>query len=109
MHRLESKITRSEVELFIEAWIIRNMHLAVLSGNRTILFNDNCGIVINSRSASLEEGKDQDNAKFPGQCAITLRRWSRNRFREVTDGGLFCLAEINTIVKFLKDNKLSTL
>ena len=54
MHRLESKITRSEVELFIEAWIIRNMHLAVFSGNRTILFNDNCGIVINSQSASLE-------------------------------------------------------
>ena len=85
------------------------MHLAVLARDGTVLFNDNCGIVINSRSATLEERKDQDNAKFPGQCAITLCRWSRNRFREVTDGGLFCLAEINAIMKFLKDNELSTL
>jgi len=61
------------------------------------------------KALQIEEGKDQDNAKFPGQCTITLRRWSRNRFREVTDGGLFCLAEINAIVKFLKDNELSTL
>ena len=85
------------------------MHLAVLAGDGTVLFNDNCGIVINSRSAPLEEGKDQDNAKFPGQCAITLGRWSRYRLGEVTEGGLFCLAEINAIVKFLKDNELSTL
>ena len=109
MYRLESQVARGKVELLIEAGVVRNVHLPVFSGNAAILLQDHGRIVVKPRGPSLKEREDQDNAKFTCERSEPLSGRSRNRLGEVTDVGLLCLAEIHTIMKFLKYNELRTL
>src|SRR4029453_7250983 len=52
---LKTKITGSEVELFVVKRIVGNVHLAILAHNLTRLVDDDSGVVINTGCSLFEE------------------------------------------------------
>lgn len=60
----EAQVARSEVELLVEEWVIRNVHLSIRSGDRAVGVEDNGRVVVQSRSSLFKNGYDDDNAVF---------------------------------------------
>src|SRR5208337_3397173 len=52
----EPQVTRGEIVLLMIAWIVRDMHLAVPARQRAIPVKNHSRIVIQTRSAPLEDG-----------------------------------------------------
>ena len=109
MDRLEAYVTRSEIEFLIETRVIRNVHLTILPCDSAVLFHHHCGIVINTRSTTLEQREHQYDSQFLGEGTELLCRWARYRLSKVAQCSLFRLAEINAVMKFLKHHQLRTL
>ena len=101
LNRLETEVARSEVELLIVGWVIRNVHLAVFAGDGSILLNHYCRIVVKSWCTSLEKRGDDDYAEVFGQFAVEIGGGTRNRFCQVEIIHIFYLTEIKRIVQFL--------
>ena len=55
LDRLEAEVSWGEVEFLVEAWIVRDVHLAVFAGDGSVFFHYDCGVMIDSRCASFEE------------------------------------------------------
>ena len=105
LYRLESEVARGEVELLVIGRVIRNVHLAILSGYASVLFYHYCRIVIQSRSTALEERSNDYHAQILGQLAVEFGRWTGNRFGKVEILYIFYLAEVERVVKFLQYNE----
>ena len=105
LDRPEAQIPRCEIELLVEARIVRNMHLAVLAGDAAVLLDHDSRVVVKSRSPPFKQREDKHDAEFPGNGAETLRGRSRNGLRQVTQRGILGLAEVDRIMKLLKHNK----
>ena len=55
LNRMKTEVARCEIEFLIETRVIRNVHLTILSRYSAILFHHHRGIVINTRSTTLEQ------------------------------------------------------
>ena len=55
IHCLKAKIAGREVILFVIEWIVRNVHLAVDAGKRSIGIQGDGGVVVKPRRAALKE------------------------------------------------------
>ena len=85
------------------------MHLAVLAGYGAVLFEHYCRVVIQPRSATFEEGSDDNDTQFFSQCAIELRRRAGNGFSLVERIDVLLLTEVQPVVQFLQHHEFSAL
>ena len=85
------------------------MHLAVLAGDGTIGLDDDGSVVVDARGAALKKREHQHHAQFLGQGAEGLGGRTGDGLCQVTQTGVFLLAEIKGIVQFLKDHELGAL
>ena len=70
IYRLKSEVTRSEIEFLIVSRVVRNVHLAIFSSDRAILFYHHSSVVIESRSTSFKERSHNDDAQCLCQFSI---------------------------------------
>ena len=70
--RPESEVPGSEIEFLIETRIVRNVHLAVFSGNGAVLFNDYRSIVIQPGSTSFKKREHKDDSELACKCTEPL-------------------------------------
>ena len=64
--------------------------------------------MIQSGRPPLEEGQHDDDAQLAGQRAERFGRGTGNGFCLVENGGVFRLAEVQSVVQFLQDDELRT-
>ena len=105
LDRPEAQIPRCEIELLVEARIVRNMHLAVLARYASVLLDHDSRVVVKSRSPPLEKREDKHDPEPLGQVAEIFGGWSWNRLRKVTKRGILGLTKVNRVMKLLKHNK----
>ena len=108
-YRLETQIARREIELLVEARIVRNMHLAVLARYASVLLDHDSRVVVKSRSPPLEKREDKHDPEPLGQVTEIFSGRSRDCLRQVAERRVFGLAEVHRIVKFLEHNQFSAL
>ena len=106
---MKTKVARREVELFVVSRIIRNMHLAVLAGNASVLVEHYSGVVVKSGSTTFEKAGNQNNSTFLGHIAKEFSGRTWYWFCQVEIICRFHLAEIQAIVQFLKHNEFRTI
>ena len=107
LDRVEAQVARGEVEFFVVGRIIRNMHLAVFSGDGSILLNHHRRVVIEARRTALEERCNDYHAQILRQFAVEFGRWSRDGFGKVEVLHILYLAEVERVVEFLQNDEFS--
>ncbi len=85
------------------------MHFAVLTGYGAIGLQYHGGIVVDAGGAALKEGKHNDYAQFLGQGSETIGGGAWNGLCQVTEPGVFLLAEVEAVVQLLQHNQLGPL
>ena len=55
LDRGETEVARGEVEFFVKARVIRNMHFAVDSGDGAVTFDDDSGVMVQAGGTPLKE------------------------------------------------------
>ena len=83
------------------------MHLAVFSGDGSILLNHHRRVVIEARRTALEERCNDYHAQILRQFAVEFGRWSRDGFGKVEVLHILYLAEVERVVEFLQYDEFS--
>lgn len=92
--RVGSEIARCEIEFLIVGGIVRDMHLAVLSGYRAIFLKYNRCVVVEPGGTAFEKRGDKHHAASPGHFGIEIRGLSRYRYGKIEVVYALHLAEI---------------
>ena len=95
---METQVARGEVELLIIGRVIRNVHLAVFACYAAILLQNDCGVVVQTGSTTLEQRGNDDYAQLFRQVAKEIggRAWD----------GLCQVEVIDTLVRICPDDTL---
>ena len=107
--RLEADVAGGEVELLIEAGIVRDVHLAILAQQGAVLLEHHGGVVVQAGGAALEQRADDHHAMLLRKRAKALGARPGNRFGQVELIHRFVLAEVRAVVQFLQQDQLGTL
>src|SRR5262249_49351194 len=91
---LEPEIARREVELLIEAWIVGNVHLAILAGDAALAGDRARRIVEESRRAPLEQAHDERHIELCGEAHERIAGRSGHRLRQLEVLHVLGLTEI---------------
>lgn len=51
----ETEVTRGEIELLVEQWIVRDVHLAIQTALPAVRIEDDGGVVVQARRPAFEE------------------------------------------------------
>ena len=105
----EAEIARREVEFFEEQRIVRDVHLAVEAEQRPVGVDDRGRIVIQTRSALLEQRRDNHHAQFLRERAQSIGGRPGNGFRQIEQPRVFLAAEILRAEQFLQADDLRAL
>src|SRR5208337_3714776 len=89
----EAEIAGREIKLFVVKRIVGNVHLAVDAAERAVRIEDHGSIVVEARSALLEERRDQHDFVLQGSSGEFLRARAGNWLGEIEQSGIFALAE----------------
>ncbi len=81
--RDEIEIAGGEVEFFVVAGIVGDMHLAVAADDLPGLIDDRGSVVIDARRATLEDRRDDDDFPRLGHGAERFSGGAGNRFGEI--------------------------
>src|SRR3984893_19310189 len=81
--RDEIEIAGGEIEFFVVARIVGDVHLAVAADDFPGLVDDGDGVVIDARGAALKDRRDDDYFSRLGHGAERFSSWAGNRFREI--------------------------
>src|SRR5208337_1799982 len=106
---LEAKIAGSEIKLFVIERVVGNVHLAVDAAERAIRVEDRGRVVVEARSALLEERRDEHDFVFPGSSGELFRARSWNWLGEIEQSGVFALAEILCLEELRQADYVSAL
>src|SRR6185437_11784958 len=90
----EAEIAWSEIKLLVVERIVRDMHLAISPGERSIVFDHGGGVVIDARRAPLKQGSDNRDMLLLRNARYLLRRRSGNWLSEIEECMVFALAKI---------------
>ena len=83
VERLIAQVAGGEVEFFLKAWILRNMHLAVHAQERTVRIHHPGGIMVKPGGTLFKAGGNNHHAQFRRQFPVGFRQFPGNRFRQV--------------------------
>ena len=90
----KAKIAGSEIKLFVVEGVVGNMHLAIFSGERSILLDNGGGVVVDAGSTAFEQGSDDSDMLFFRDAAKFFRRGAGNRLGEIEERVIFPLTKI---------------
>lgn len=90
----EAKIARREVELFVEEWVVWDVHLAIDAQERAVSIDDGGGVVIKACGAFLEESGDDDHIVFFSDFRKSIGAWAWDALCEGEEAMVFGLAEV---------------
>ena len=79
------------------------MHLTVLSGDASVSVEYHGSVVIQSGRTAFEQRSDQHDVVGGGYLTVEAGRRTGNGFGQVEQIGIFCLAEIRSVMEFLKN------
>ena len=105
----EAQVARREIELFVKAGIVRNVHLAVQARDAAVAFQHHRRVVAQARCAAFKKRNHQHHAQLFGQGGKKSGRWSGYGFREIKGGDVFGLTEIRAGVQFLQAHQARSL
>ena len=94
-NRHEAGIAWSEVVLLVVEWVMRYVHLPVGPAQLSTFVDDDRGVVTDTRSASLEDRGDDDNAELCRRLRQRVCRRSGNGLCEIEERGVLSLAEVS--------------
>ena len=103
---MKSLVAWCEIEFFLVARVLRNVHLAIAPGQRTIIFEYHRGIVVEAGGAAFEHRADHDQTVVPGQPTQVAGGGAGYRLGKVETLGIFGLAKIRVIVQFLQQDQV---
>ena len=105
----EPQIAWGEVEFFVVQRIIRDVHLAVHTGDRTVGIQHNCGIVIQTVCTLFKQRHHDHNMQL--LCNLLQRRgcWPGDRLSQLKPRVIFGLAWVLRVEDFLQTDDLSSL
>src|SRR5215472_3765255 len=106
LERAEAEISGSEIELFVIEGVVRDVHLAVETAERSVFIEDGCRIVVHARGAFFKEGCNQDNSIFAGCSGQCFATRARDRFGKIEERVVFTLAKILGLEKFRQTDDL---
>ena len=106
---MEAQVARGEIELLVVGWIVRDVHLAVFACYAAILLQNDCGVVVQAGSTTLEQRGNDDYAQLFRQVAKEIggRAWDGLCQVEVID--TLHLTKVQGVVQFLQHDEFSTL
>ena len=102
----KTQITGGEIEFFVEARIVRDVHLAVLAGQRAVGVKHHGGVVVQPRRALFEQGRDQHHAMLLGQRRQARGAGAGDGLGQIELVYRFVLAKIRTVVQLLQQYEL---
>ena len=91
---LEPEIAGGEVVLLVVERVVGDVHLAVTPTQRAVRVDDDGGVVVQARSAALEEGADHRDAVVGRGAAEGVGAGSRDGLGQVENRRVFLLAEV---------------
>src|SRR5687768_1050298 len=91
---LETKIAGSEIEFFVIQRVVRDVHLAILTGYLPRGVDHDRSVVIDAGRAFFKERGDDHDFSLPGDFAQSLCRWTRNSFGEFEKPDIFRLTKV---------------
>src|SRR5438128_1357033 len=105
----EAKVAGREIKFFVEQRVVRDVHLAIAAGQRTVRVNDRGRVMVNAGGALLEQGRDHDHSMFPGELLKRGGARTGNPFGEREIFVVFGLAEILRAKELLRADDLSAI
>lgn len=97
--RFEAEVARGEVELLVICGVVGYVHLAVFTGYGAVAVKDDGCVVVESGSAALEYGGDDDHFQLGGEKAVSADSLVIEGKSEVTFVDILGLAEVERIVQ----------
>ena len=102
---METEVAGGEVELLVEARIVRDVHLAVLARKAAVLLQHHRGVVVQAGATALEQRTDDDHAVLLRQRAQALGARAGDGFGQLELAHVLVLAEVGAVVQFLQQHQ----
>ncbi len=94
VERAEAQIARREIELLVIGRVVRDVHLAVDPLQRTVGLDHRRGVVVQPRRTTLEQRRDQDDARVARDLAERLGAGTGDWLGQIKEGVIFALADV---------------
>ena len=94
VERAKPEVTRREVELLVVGRVVGDVHFSVQADEAAVRVDHRRGVVVQSRRAPLEHGRDYDHACSPGDLSQRLRARPGHGLGEVEQGSVLHLSEV---------------
>src|SRR5580658_601361 len=108
VERAKTKVSRSEIKLFIVERIVGNVHLAVEAAERTVTVEDRGRVVVNAGGPLLKQRGDQHHSVVSRCRSQSLTGRTGNRFGQIEQRMILALTEILSLKKFRQADHLRT-
>lgn len=102
-------VAGGEVVFFVEAWVVGDVHFAVLAGDLAGGVDHDGGVVVDAGCAFFEEAGGEIDLEFFGKVAECLGGWAGDGLCEVEVGFILDLGEVAGGEEFLGGDELGTL
>ena len=99
IHGLKTKVARRKIVFLVVERIVRNMHLSVNPGNRSIGVQSNRRVVIKPRRAPFKKRSDDGDLRFPRNLGQSRCGRTGNLLRKVKERKLLALAKVLRLKK----------
>jgi len=104
--RKEIEVAGREIEFFVIARIVRDVHLAIMAGDSSLPIDHDRRVVIHACRPPFENRRDNRHVARRSHTAQGFGTGTRNRLREVEVPVLFSLARIPRAIELLQANHL---
>ena len=94
IERAKTQVAGREIELLVVQRIVRDVHFAVQSRNRSVIFENRRRVVIEPRGAPLEQRRYDDDLLLPCHRAQLLRARPGNRLGQIEQRDILALTKI---------------